>query len=405
MRNTLLHIAINAQLVSFSQSYRNAGVSRYTYTLLAGLSELPTNQRYTAFVNSGEAEAAHGSALGKNQERLHLVPAGPKSRSPAQRIWWEQFVLPTEVRRRGVQVFHSPVNVLPTGLRCASVVTVHDLAFLRYPQHFRATRRIYQRVFTARSMRRATRVIAVSEATKQDLVDAYHLGPDVIDVVYPVVDEDFQPCLDQERLRAFREQHQLPDRYILFLGTLEPRKNIAGLLEAYARLRHREPNAPQLVLAGAKGWYFQAIFDRVRALHLQPHITFAGYVAREEQPLWYAASELFVYPSLYEGFGIPVAEALACGIPTITSSVSSLPEAGGPVALRVSPGDPEALACTMQSSLTDETARSRAQSEGPRWTERFSRRRAAGACAQIYENAACAVETAPGSPGKVAQWT
>jgi glycosyltransferase involved in cell wall biosynthesis len=259
---------------------------------------------------------------------------------------------------------------------------------------------LYQRVFTSRSVRRATRVIAVSEATKRDLVEYFHLAPDAIAVVYPVVDEDFQPCLDLERLRAFRARHQLPDRYILFLGTLEPRKNILSLVEAYARLRSLDPQAPRLIVAGARGWYFEDIFERVKALALEPYITFAGYISREEQPLWYAASELFVYPSIYEGFGIPVAEALACGIPTITSNVSSLPEAGGTVALQVTPDDPVALACAMQGSLADETARPRALSEGPRWTERFSRLRAATACAQIYQDAAGAPRVTLGQLGR-----
>jgi glycosyltransferase involved in cell wall biosynthesis len=396
-----LHIAINAQLVSFSKSYRNAGVSRYTYSLLLGLSEVSGNQRYTAFIPAGEAEAALASPLGADPSRLQLVPAGGgPHRSQLRRVWWEQRVLPRELRQRGVQVFHSPVNVLPTQLQCASVVTVHDLAFIRYPQYFRASRRLYQTAFTSRSVRRATRVIAVSEATKRDLVQYFHISPDAIAVVYPVVDDDFKPCVDIERLRAFRALHRLPERYILFLGTLEPRKNIIGLLESYARLRRLDSEAPRLVVAGAQGWYFEDIFARVRALALEPYITFAGYISREEQPLWYAASELFVYPSVYEGFGIPVAEALACGVPTITSNVSSLPEAGGTVALQVNPDDPEALACAMQGSLVDETARPRALVEGPRWTERFSRLRAASACAQIYQDAARAPRGALGQLGR-----
>jgi glycosyltransferase involved in cell wall biosynthesis len=396
-----LHIAINAQLISFSKSYRGAGISRYIYSLLLGLSEVSASQRFTAFIPAGEAEAALASPLGADPARLQLVPGGGgRHLSPLQRIWWEQRVLPNELRQRGVQVFHSPMNVLPAGLHCASVVTVHDLAFIRYPQYFRASRRLYQRAFTSRSVRRATRVIAVSEATKRDLVEYLHITPEAIAVVYPVVDEDFQPCVDFERLRAFRALHQLPERYILFLGTLEPRKNIIGLLEAYARLRRLDSEAPKLVLAGARGWYFEDIFARVRALALEPYITFAGYISREEQPLWYAASELFVYPSVYEGFGIPVAEALACGIPTITSNVSSLPEAGGTVALQVNPDDPEALACAMQGSLADKTARPRALALGPRWTERFSRLRAASACAQIYQDAAWAPRGALGQPGR-----
>jgi glycosyltransferase involved in cell wall biosynthesis len=390
MESQPLHIAINAQLVSFAGSYRSAGVSRYTYTLLSGLCQVTANQRYTAFVNAGEASGIVTSPLAGHDE-VKLVPSGGTSSSPATRIRWEQLVLPGELRRRQVQVFHSPVNVLPFRVPCASVVTVHDLAFLRYPQYYRPSRRIYQRFFTANSVKRSTRVVAVSEATKRDLVERFRLSPERIDVVHPVVDDDFRPCLDKAVLGAFRAQRQLPERYILFLGTLEPRKNLTGLLEAYARLRQRDEEAPHLVIAGAQGWYYQTIFERVRALHLQPYVTFAGYVLRVEQPLWYAASELFVYPSVYEGFGMPVAEALACGIPTITSNVSSLPEAGGPVALQVDPGNVEALACAMHSSLADESASPRTLIEGPRWSSQFSCLGAAEAYTKIYECAARSV--------------
>src|SRR5579885_784023 len=228
----------------------------------------------------------------------------------------------------------------------------------------------------------------------------FQVTPERVVVIPPVVDDDFRPCEDQQTLAAFRARYQLPDRYILFLGTLEPRKNITGLLEAYARLRTLDPAAPHLVLAGAKGWYYDAIFERIRALHLEPAITFAGYVSREEQPLWYAASELFVYPSVYEGFGMPVAEALACGTPTITSNRSSLPEAGGPVAVQVDPDDWQALAYAMQGSLADGAARLRALREGPRWAQRFSRLQAANACAQVYEAAAQSAGKHPGQRGR-----
>jgi glycosyltransferase involved in cell wall biosynthesis len=382
-----LHIAINAQLVSFTSNFRNAGVSRYTYTLLAGLGQLTGNQRYTAFVNAGQASGIGSSPLA-NADHLELVPAGGATTSAASRIRWEQLALPGELRRRNVDVFHSPVNVLPLRIPCASVVTVHDLAFLRYPQYFRPSRRVYQRVFTASSVKRATRVVAVSEATKRDLVERLRVPPNSIDVVYPVVDDDFRPCLDQAALQEFRARRRLPERYILFLGTLEPRKNVTGLLESYARLRQMSAQTPRLVIAGAQGWYYQTIFARVRALDLEPYVTFAGYISREEQPLWYAASELFVYPSVYEGFGMPVAEALACGTPTITSNVSSLPEAGGPVALQVDPSNVEALACAMQGSLADNSARGRVLFEGPRWSSRFSCLGAAEAYAKIYEVAA-----------------
>jgi glycosyltransferase involved in cell wall biosynthesis len=260
-----LQVAINAQLVSFSRSYRNAGVSRYTYTLLSGLADDAGPLRYTAFVNPVEAEAAQASAPAQNG-RVRMVAARWSIKSPVQRIVWEQVALPGLLRTLHADVFHSPVNVLPSRLPCASVVTIHDLAFLRYPQYFRPARRMYQRRFTRRSARAATLVVTVSESTKRDVMEYFGVAESRVRVVYPAIDTDFQPQRDPSVRAEFRARLGLPDRYLLFLGTIEPRKNLLTLIEAYATMRGLDPDAPPLVLAGAKGWYYQAVFDRVKAL-------------------------------------------------------------------------------------------------------------------------------------------
>jgi glycosyltransferase involved in cell wall biosynthesis len=376
-----MHVAINAQLVSFTESYRNAGVSRYTYHLVEGLARYGADQQYTAFVSAREEVVPRFP-----QERMRLVAARWPTASPAQRVLWEQVALPDLLRRLHVDVFHAPVNVLPARLPCASVVTIHDLGFLRYPQFLRPARRIYQRTFTTRSARAATRVIAVSESTRQDVI-ALGVPPERVRVVYNAVEERFQPEADPARLQAFRDQHGLPQRFVLYLGTLEPRKNLIGLLEGYARLRALEPDAPALVLAGAKGWYYDAIFERVRALGVERAVTFAGYVRDEEQPLWYAAAELFVYPSLFEGFGLPVVEAMACGVPVITSNVSSLPEVAGDAAMQVDPHDYYTLAHTMRSVLRDNEARHRLIARGLSRAQWFSAKRMIQGCRDTYAEA------------------
>jgi glycosyltransferase involved in cell wall biosynthesis len=303
-------------------------------------------------------------------------------------VLWEQTTLPEELRRRHIDVFHSPVNVLPLRLPCASVVTVLDLAFMHFPQYFRPARRIYQRTFTTRSAHRATLVVTIAESTKRELVERFATSEERVRVIYPAIDADYQPERDLRRLAEFCARHDLPKHYLLFLGTLEPRKNLETLVEAYARLRALDESVPPLVLAGAKGWYYQSLFERVQALGLERHITFAGYVSRDEQPLWYAGADLFIYPSVYEGFGLPIAEALACGTPTITSNVSSMPEAGGPVAIQVDPNDREGLAHAMRRVLADPTARERALIEGPRWTRRFTAERMVADYVDVYREAA-----------------
>lgn len=386
MQSQGLHIAINAQLVTFGENYRNAGVSRLTYTLLDGLSHAEADQCYTALISQAGAESPAARAL-TTTGKLRLVTSAWPTGKPARRVLWEQIALPGELRRLRANVFHAPVNVLPPRLPCASVVTVMDLAFVHYPQYFRPARRVYQRVFTRRSVRKATLIATLAESTKRDLIERFHASPDRVRVIYPAIDTDYQPVTDPRILAEFRARHNLPERYMLFLGTLEPRKNLLTLVEAYARLRALDDTVPQLVLAGAKGWYYDALFERVRLLGLERHITFAGYVSREEQPLWYAGADVFIYPSVYEGFGLPIAEALACGTPTITSNVSSMPEAGGPVAVQVSPTDSEGLAHAMRRVLAEPTARERVLIEGPRWTRRFSAERMVSEYVDAYREA------------------
>ena len=393
MGDDTVRVAINAQLVSFDDSYRNAGISRYIFTLLEGLAALDAGQEYTAFMHPSDADRASDSPLARAAHLRLLAPARWSADGPVRRIAWEQFALPGTLRTLGIDVFHAPANVLPARLPCPSVVTVHDLAFMRYPQFFRPARRLYQRRLTARSVARATHVVAVSESTKRDLIELMRVPEERLHVIYPGIAADFQPVGDPKILASFRAKHGLPERYLLYLGTLEPRKNLLTLVEAYARLHGQMADAPPLLLAGAKGWYYEPLFSRVRALGLERFVVFPGYVARDEQPLWYAGAELFVFPSLYEGFGLPVVEALACGTPTITSNVSSLPEVAGDVAWQVDPRSAEALARLMREVLADGAARDRMARAGPEWARQFSITRMARAYATLYDLASSSART------------
>ncbi|HEV7237401.1 MAG TPA: glycosyltransferase family 1 protein, partial [Ktedonobacteraceae bacterium] len=324
-----MHIGINAQLLSFSQNYRNGGVSRYIRYLLTELAKRPGQHEYTVFVN-GQDVVERLDALTAHHPQITYISSPWSESQPAARIGWEQFTLPSLIRQKQIAVLRSPVNVLPEKLphSCAGVVTLHDLAFLRFPNVLTRSKRVYHRIFTLRSIRKASMVIAVSESTKQDAVALVGIPAERVQTVYTCLDTRFAQRPAEEAVQAFRKKQGLTEGYLLYLGTLEPRKNIPTLLEAFARLRKIYGRPEKLVLAGGKGWLYDAIFDRVRQLGLESEVVFPGYVADTEQALWYAAATVFVYPSLYEGFGIPVAEALACGTPVVTSNVSSLPEAG-----------------------------------------------------------------------------
>jgi glycosyltransferase involved in cell wall biosynthesis len=210
--------------------------------------------------------------------------------------------------------------------------------------------------------------------------------PGRVDVVYCGVDQAFRP-LPAAEVDCFREQRALPNRFILFLGTLEPRKNVQKLIRAYSQWRNSEPGIPKLVVAGAKGWYYERIFAEVERLGLAGQVIFPGYVAQEELPLWYNAADLFVYPSQFEGFGLPVLEAMACGTPAVTTNVASLPEVGGDAAWLVSPDNEAELVEAVRRVLKDAALRQEMKARGLAHAANFTWERTARQTLDTYDRA------------------
>ena len=381
-----MHIAINAQLLSFSQNYRSGGISCYIRHLLIELAKQPGKHEYTVFVNGQDVV----ERLAAQHPQITYIPVSWSESRPIARVTWEQLTLPSIIRQRHIDVLHSPANVLPERLprSCAGVVTLHDLAFMRFPNILKRSKRLYHRTFTIRSLQRATMVITDSDSTKQDAIELVGVPAERIQTVYLAVDPRFSNEIKAEELEAFRQKQALTKGFLLYLGTLEPRKNITTIIEAYAQLRQKYAIEEKLVLAGGKGWFYDAIFEKVQKLGLESEVMFPGYVADSEQALWYSAASAFVYPSLYEGFGLPVAEALSCGTPVVTSNVSSLPEAGADIALCVDPQNVEAMAEVLYKALTDAAYRQKCRTMAPTVAQRFSPQRMVEQIIAIYEQAA-----------------
>lgn len=367
------HVAINAHLLSGRAGYRSAGVHQYIYQLLRHL-RADDRLRYTVLL--GEGMLPPDSGLTSLSSRWPTGRAGV-------RVAWEQLVQPWVLRRIEADLVHGPVFVGPLFAHCPVVVTIHDLSFIRFPTLFRAANRLYLSVLTRLSARRAQRLIAVSIQTADEITRLLGVPPERIDVVYHGVDPVFRP-LPADEIAAFRQRRGLPERYVLFVGTLEPRKNLVRLVEAFARIRE---NQVKLVLAGGKGWLYDELFDTVETLGLQEDVIFPGYVTTEELPLWYNAATIFCYPSVYEGFGFPVLEAQACGTPVLTSNISSLPEAAGDGALLVDPYDVDALAAGLHRLLHDESLRHQFQEDGLAHAGRFSWPDTARETARVYRRA------------------
>jgi glycosyltransferase involved in cell wall biosynthesis len=356
-----MHIGLNAHLLSLSHNYRGAGINSYIYQLLKHLGPIDSGHRYTVFL--GERRFV--------EEGLRLRYTRWPTYRPWARILWEQSMQPIALRRAGVDLLHAMAFVGPLAAPCPFVVTIYDLSFLHHPEAFRPWNRWYLQNFSLLSARRARRVIAISESTKRDVVNWLKVAPDLVDVVYCGVDDIFQP-LPAAQVDEFRQRRGLPEHFILFLGTLEPRKNVQTLIRAYARWRKAEAGIPKLIIAGAKGWYYEQIFAEVESLGLAREIIFPGYVSQEELPLWYSAGDLFVYPSRFEGFGLPVLEAMACGVPVVTTNAASLPEVAGDAALLVAPGNESQLVEAMRRGLGDQTLRQEMISKGLAQAARFS---------------------------------
>lgn len=374
-----MQIALDAQLIHTGASFRSAGVSAYSLNLLRALGAArlagATRHRFTAYVN------APGLAL----PGVDLVQSRLPLQRPLVRIAWEQALFPVALGDAGL--VHGLVNVLPLAARIPGVVTVHDLAFLRTPDALPRAKRAYLAALCRASVARAAHVIAVSNQTADDLCALFGTPARKITVVPNGVGADFIPAADSE-IATLRAAHVPPARYLLFVGTLEPRKNLDTLVRAFARWRAQAAPGDRdikLVLAGAKGWFYEQIFAQVQALGLADAVLLTGYVPANDLPYWYQAALGFVYPSRLEGFGLPVLEAMACGVPVITSRAPSLMEVAGDAAICVEATDESALAHALALLVTQDALRAELCQRGLARAALFSWQRTAAETLAVYE--------------------
>jgi glycosyltransferase involved in cell wall biosynthesis len=257
---------------------------------------------------------------------------------------WTHLRLSWEMARHPPDVLFVPAHVLPLVHPRASLVTIHDLGYLYFPETHPWLQRLYLDLSTRWNARAAAHILADSKATKSDLVDRYDTPPEKITVAYPGRDETLAPVRDPVAIQEIKGRYGIDGDYFLYLGTLQPRKNLARLIAAFTTLQAEVV----LVLAGKRGWLYDDLFAQVQHLGLDRRVVFPGYVRDEDKAALLSGALAFVFPSLHEGFGLPVLEAQACGCPVITSTTSSLPEVAGDAALLVDPADTAAIAAAMQ---------------------------------------------------------
>jgi glycosyltransferase involved in cell wall biosynthesis len=305
-------------------------------------------------------------------------------------IGWHRIFLPVPVEwfAGPVNLFHSPNFILPPVKQAKTLLTVHDLSFIRHPQGAVDSLRRWLEKVVPRSLARADHILADSASTRQDLIELFSLNPDLITVVGAGVEERFQPVTAPGRLAALRQQYRLPAdvSFVLSVGTLEPRKNFTGLIKAYGASPVRESH--HLVIAGGKGWLYDEIFAAAAASPVPERIHFTGFVADADLPALYSLADIFAYPSHYEGFGIPVIEAMACGAPVVCANNSSLPEVAGQAALQITAADTAALASALHQLAVDASLRQQLIAAGFEQARQFSWSNAARRLLAVYQSLA-----------------
>jgi glycosyltransferase involved in cell wall biosynthesis len=299
------------------------------------------------------------------------------------RVAWIQMCAGRVLDEVNADVAHFTNGMIALGGRAARVVTIHDMSLKLYPHCHPLRRRLINRPLSGVAARMADAIVAVSESARRDLLTFYDIPPDRVSVVHEAAGPAFV-VIDDPAIRArVRMRYALPDRFILYVGAIEPRKNLPRLVDAFAAARRRGiPH--ELVCVGPYGWSSRDLYDHVDRLHLQDVVHFTGYLPAEDLPAVYNAAEVFAFPSLYEGFGLPVIEAMACGTPTITSRTSSLEEIAADAALTVDPCDVGALAAAMVSLAGDAGLRHTLARRGLQRAREFSWSRSARDVLALY---------------------
>jgi len=353
-----LRIGIDIRSLIFTQ----AGISHNLYNLISYLSQFPEDSQYFLFT-SGRTNRSWP----KNVKEI--VIRWPHLSANMEKIW-EEIFLPLGLIFKKIELFHGPRFMIPRACPCKTVVTIHDLGFKIMPECIINSAYIYFDSRTKLAVSKADRIIAVSENTKNDLIKLYNASEDKITVIHWGIDQSFQPCNDRSSIGRIKNKLGIDKEFILFVGTIEPRKNLVRLIKAFDKLKMKREY--RLVIAGCKGWLYEEVFATVKELNMEKDIIFTGYVHDNELPFLYSAAELFICPSLYEGFGLPVLEAMACGVSVVTSNVSSLPEVAGDAAILVDPYDVEAIAKAMEQVLEDSNLRKEMIEKGFERAEKFS---------------------------------
>jgi glycosyltransferase involved in cell wall biosynthesis len=398
-----MRIGIDCRTILNPGYGENAGVGHYTYFLVSSLLKVDKKNSYVLFFDDLLSKNAAESLIeGSSNAEIKFFPFHRYKRYLP--FAFSHILVSAALEKEKLDIFHSPAYTLPLNYKGKSVVTVHDLAIYKHPEWFPSKFLIGQNFSTKtlvpQSLEKAEKIIAVSEHTQKDIQEIFKIKKNKIEVIYEGVEFRSLPsktegicgletkiCFDD-----LRAKYGLKDNYVLFLGTIEPRKNISLLVEAFCSLASRSRTFAekyQLILAGAKGWKNEKVFKEMeicrKKLKLSGVVKYIGYIPSSEKFALMKYAACFVFPSLYEGFGLPVLEALSLGVPTITSNISSLPEIAGGAALLVDPRKKDELAEAMGKIIFDKDVGAELAKKGVDQAKKFSWTKCAKETLEVYK--------------------
>ena len=365
-----MRIAIDARKL------RDYGIGTYIRNLLRHLARLDTRTEFVVLCR--EEDRVFAAELGEN---FRAVPE--RSRGYSVR---EQIAVPLDLRRERVDLFHAPHYVLPPLTPCRSVVTIHDCIHLRFPQYLpNRLGYAYARSSLWVAAHRSARVLTVSEASKRDILSYFRIPESKIAVIYNAIDERFHEEPAADEVARVQERYQLYDPFVLYAGNIKPHKNLERLIEAFHTIRRGDLSNVKLLIIGDEISKYATLRRAVHRYKLHQHVRFFGFVPDATLAILYRLARVFVFPSLYEGFGLPPLEAMASGTPVITSNVSSLPEVVGDAAMLIDPYEPAAIAGAMRRVLADDRLRDDMRERGFARVRDFSWDRSVRRVREIYD--------------------
>ncbi|WP_025742485.1 glycosyltransferase family 4 protein [Aquimarina pacifica] len=312
---------------------------------------------------------------------IHIEISSSNNRNSLKRILYENFCLESYLKRKECDLYHTPNYVLPRFWKLPSIVTIHDLITLDYPDLCKNQSVVYFNLLMRSTLKKAKKIITVSNTVKLDIIRHFGVNEEKIKVIHLGIDPIFKKTENSD----IASKYKLPEKYILFVGTIEGKKNLTRLLQAYKKLLQQDKITHKLVIVGKLGWKYKSMYQVIKEFDLEQQILFTGYVPKEDLPVLYSFADVFVFPSIYEGFGIPPLEAMACEVPVLVSREGASPEICGSACIKVDPYNIDDIANGIEILIHDEELRKKNIALSKEWVKQYSWEKTAKETIKVYE--------------------